>query len=113
VPIAYDEYTKVAVLTPDGDLAGGAASGELRRAVDASLGAGRVADVVIDLSRARVIDSAALETLLWAKRRTESHGGRLALAGPGADVRTVFELTRLDRRFECHADLPAALKAVA
>ena len=113
MPVAYDEYTKVAGLTPEGDLAGAAAAGELRRAVDAALGAGRVADVVIDLTQARFIDSAALEALLWARRRAESRGGRMALAGPDANARKVLELTRLDRRFECHPDLPAALKAVA
>ena len=104
-----DEYNRTCVLTIDGDLAGDDAAA-LRRAVEAVLTAGKLSDVVVDLEKTEFIDSAGLESLVWARRQLDAADGRLKLAGLDEHCRKIFEITRLAPQFECHADVAAAMK---
>ena len=108
--IRSDQYNRVCVLSVDGDLAGEAA-GALRRAVDEAMAEGRVADVVVDFAEAEFIDSAGLESLLWARRRCETAEGRLKLAALDDGCRKILEITQLTHHFECHPDVSAAMKS--
>ena len=112
MPLDYEEYNKVGVVTLGGDLTGDDAV-RLCRTVDERVDAGRVVDFVIDCTAARAVDGQGLEALLWARRRTEAAQGRVRLAGADDVFRKILEITRLDHRFECHPDLAAALKSVA
>lgn len=68
------------------------------------------AAVVIDLSRLRFIDSSGLEMLVGAERQLRESGVQLVLVrGPRA-VHRLFELTRLDSRFEFCGSPSAALR---
>ena len=109
--VHYDQYNRVGVLTPDGDLKGDDAA-RLREAVGDALDARRTSSFVIDLSNARFLDSAGLEALLWVKRRCGDGGGQLRLAGADENCRKILELTRLDHRFECHADVAGAVRTI-
>lgn len=109
--IHYDEYNRVGVLTPGGDLSADDAA-ELRKLVGESAEGRRLADFVVDLSAARFIDSAGLEALLWARRRCEGRLGRVKLAGLDPNCRKILEITRAALRFECHPDLQSALRSM-
>jgi anti-anti-sigma regulatory factor len=51
--------------------------------------------------------------LIEAMQKVEAYGGSFALAGLGQDVRTIFEIARLDQVFQIFPDADAALAAAA
>lgn len=55
--------------------------------------------VIVDLSGIAYMDSSGVGTLVEMKRRLERNGGRLILAALQPRVRSVFEITRLDKFF--------------
>ena len=66
-------------------------------AVVAELVAAGHARIVIDLSQTEFIDSSGLGALVSCLKRARQAGGDLRIAGLTQQVRTVFELTNLDR----------------
>jgi anti-sigma B factor antagonist len=71
--------------------------------------------LVVDLTRTRFCDSAAIHALVDAYKRARAEGGQVLLAVSGTAVPRIFEVTGLDRllpRFpsvaEALASLPAA-----
>ena len=109
--IKSDEYHGVCVLSVDGDLAGDAGAA-LRRSAEDRIAKTQVANFVVDLEKTGFIDSEGLENLLWLKRQSEDVLGRVKLAGSNGNCLKILEITRLVHRFECHADLPAALRTM-
>ncbi len=57
------------------------------------------ARVIVDLKGVEYMDSSGVGTVVEAKRRAEQAGGRLVLAGLRPRVRSLFEITQLDRFF--------------
>jgi anti-sigma B factor antagonist len=55
--------------------------------------------LILDLTNVGYMDSSGVGTLVEIKRRIEQQRGKLVLVGPQARVRSVFEITRLDRFF--------------
>ncbi|MDT8435203.1 MAG: STAS domain-containing protein [Gemmatimonadota bacterium] len=55
---------------------------------------------LIDFSRSSYIDSSGLGMLVSLSKRIRDRGATLRLAGLNGDLRTLFELTRLDTLFE-------------
>jgi anti-anti-sigma factor len=107
--IRTDEYNRVCVLTIDGDFSGDDTA-ELRELVDGRAASGQRMELVIDLEKCPYMDSAGLESLLYARRRCEESEGHLSLANLDANCRKVLEITRLTRHFEFHASLAGAMK---
>jgi anti-sigma B factor antagonist len=64
---------------------------------------------VIDLNGVNFIDSAGLATLVHFFKRVRNSTGDVCLAALQPPVRRILELTRLDRVFDFHADVAAAL----
>ena len=60
--------------------------------------------ILVNLSRVTYIDSSGLGILMAARKDTLQGGGRFVLCGMSTDVRTVFDLTRLDKFFEIYDD---------
>lgn len=82
--------------------------GRLKEAV-----ADRMADgdrkFVVDFDRTGYIDSAGLGALVSLAKEVREAGGELRLAGLGDDLRTLFELTKLDTLFHIADDRSQAL----
>jgi stage II sporulation protein AA (anti-sigma F factor antagonist) len=115
--IRVDQYGAVGVVSLEGDLRGDDAAAALRGAITGAArpaaGAGpSIATFVVDFARARFIDGRGLDALLWCRAQLGDDMATLRLAGLDANCRKIFELTRLDERFELHPDLTAALKAM-
>ena len=55
--------------------------------------------VRIDLSQVPFMDSSGVGTMVYVKRETERAGRRIVLVGLQPRVRSVFEITRLDKFF--------------
>jgi anti-sigma B factor antagonist len=54
---------------------------------------------VIDFSRTGYIDSSGLGALVSISKKVREQGGELRLSGLNEDLRSLFELTKLDTRF--------------
>lgn len=55
--------------------------------------------VVVDLSGVTFIDSSGLAVLIKAMQDVKEYGGKFALAGINNNVRSIFEMARLDQVF--------------
>lgn len=80
----------------------------LREAVTDRIAAGD-RNFVVDLEGTSYIDSSGLGLLVSLAREVRGEGGELRLAGLGDDLRTLFELTRLDTLFHIADDRGQAL----
>jgi anti-anti-sigma factor len=87
-----------------------AAAGELKAAVDAQVAAGRSL-VVVDLGGTTFLDSSGLGALVGGLRAARAAGGDLRIARVGAQVRTVLELTTMDRVLRPYATVEEAVGA--
>ena len=67
--------------------------------------------IVIDLSCATYIDSAGVAALILAMQEVEAYGGKFFLAGLQETLRSILELSRLDRIFRIFPDVDTALAA--
>jgi anti-sigma B factor antagonist len=67
--------------------------------------------IVIDLSRATYIDSSGVAALILAMQEVEAYGGKFFLSGLQETLRSIFEISRLDRTFRIFPNVDAALAA--
>jgi anti-sigma B factor antagonist len=77
-----------------------------------ALGAGR-SGLVVDLSQASFLDSAALTQLVNAFDTLRLRGGRLIIVASDPRMRALFEVARLDRDFEIVDSREDAVHAVS
>jgi anti-sigma B factor antagonist len=70
---------------------------------------GKPERIVVDLSRATYIDSAGMAALIVAMQEVEAYGGEFFLSGLQETLRSIFEISRLDRTFRIFPDVDAAL----
>ncbi len=59
----------------------------------------RTEKAIIDLKEVTLMDSSGVGTLVEFKRKLAKLGGDVILAAPGARVRSVLEITQLDKFF--------------
>lgn len=95
--VRKDEDSSVIVVGVDGQLIVGNRHELKKRVVDA-LGAGDT-KFVIDFSSTGYIDSSGLGVLVSLAKKVREAGGDLKLAALNEDLRTLFELTKLDTLF--------------
>ena len=87
----------VAVVHAEGQLIVGNRQ-ELKTVVQAALDQGE-RRLLIDFSRTGYIDSSGLGALVSISKKIREAGGELRLAGLNEDLRSLFELTKLDTLF--------------
>ncbi|MGH7213858.1 MAG: STAS domain-containing protein [Tepidisphaeraceae bacterium] len=109
--VKCEQYNQVCVMAVAGDFSG-ENTVAAKKAVEENIDQHQVVDFIVDLEKADFLDSDGLETLLWIKRRCEDLFGQVKLVNLGESVRKILEITRLEHRFECHAELAAALKTM-
>lgn len=68
--------------------------------------------VVVDLVKVGYIDSSGLATLVEMLKKTKSQGGKLGLAGVSDKVKSLFEITKLDKLFGIFPNRDEALRYV-
>jgi anti-sigma B factor antagonist len=69
------------------------------------------ANVVLDLSRLRFVDSSGLGAFISCLRKLNAKGGDLKLCGMSKPVRAVFELVRMHKVFDILPTRDDALRA--
>jgi anti-sigma B factor antagonist len=60
--------------------------------------------LVINLSKVTYVDSSGLATLVEILKNMKSYGGRMRLACMSSKVKSLFEITKLEKLFEIMAD---------
>lgn len=66
--------------------------------------------LVVDAQRLLFIDSVGLGVLIALSRKVRERGGEVKIAAPTADVRSIFEITRLTRLFDLCESMDDAKK---
>src|SRR5690606_12681254 len=56
--------------------------------------------VLIDIEKRGYVDSSGLDVLVSLSKKIREQGGQLRLANQNEDLRTLFELTKLDTLFQ-------------
>src|SRR5918997_5250304 len=87
----------VTVVQVDGQLIVGNRH-ELKELIQGALDSGE-RRLLVDFSRTGYIDSSGLGALVSISKRIRETGGELRLAGLNDDLRSLFELTKLDTLF--------------
>ena len=67
---------------------------------------------VVDFERTGYIDSSGLGVLVSLSKKVREQGGELRLANLNEDLKTLFELTKLDTLFQIADSREAALKGL-
>ena len=68
--------------------------------------------IVVDLEKVSYIDSSGLATLVEMLKKTKSRGGSLGLASMSDKVKSLFEITKLDKLFSIHASQQDAIARI-
>ena len=66
---------------------------------------------IIDFSKTGYIDSSGLGVLVSLSKKIREQGGELRLANLNDDLKTLFELTKLDTLFHIASSRPEALSS--
>ncbi len=69
--------------------------------------------IVVDCHACKNVDSASLESLLWAIEEIQDRGGLMKIACLNDTMKRVFEITQFDRIFEIYDDVLYAVRAFA
>ncbi|MFA5144314.1 MAG: STAS domain-containing protein [Candidatus Omnitrophota bacterium] len=73
-------------------------SPDIKKAFD-KLIAQKTQRMIIDLSKVSYVDSSGLATLVGILKNMRSYGGKMAIAGMSPKVKSLFEITKLDKLF--------------
>ena len=65
--------------------------------------------VIVNLSKVTYVDSSGLATLVEILKNMRSYGGRLRLTNLSPKVKSLFEITKLEKLFEIMADEQEAI----
>ncbi len=69
--------------------------------------------LVLDCSTLSFVDSMGLGVLISLLRKLRAKQGDLKIVGMNAEVRSIFEITRLHRLFDCHNNVEEAISKFA
>ncbi|MFM7134146.1 MAG: STAS domain-containing protein [Planctomycetota bacterium] len=108
--LSWESHGEVALVIASGDFASDGADA-FRRALDERFASG-ARSVILDFANVGLVDSAALECLLWLSEETARHGGGLRLVDPQPAVREALRLSRLAPRFEASDTVEHAARSL-
>ena len=68
--------------------------------------------IVVDLERVTYVDSSGLATLVELLKKTKVRGGSLGLSGMPDKIKSLFEITKLDKLFSVFPSQQEALARI-
>jgi anti-anti-sigma regulatory factor len=104
-----DAYGSMTVLALEPALTKGEVD-EFRRAAEVQIHAGG-RWFVLDMARVGGFDSRGLEELLWFHDEVDAIGGMVKVAGLKGHCRQIFEMVRLDKKFQVFDNVHEAVKS--
>ncbi|MBU1274833.1 MAG: STAS domain-containing protein [Proteobacteria bacterium] len=69
--------------------------------------------LVLDLGSVEFMDSSGLTVIMSTLKSLNEQGGRLVLSGMGANLGSLFQLTRLDKVFQVYPNTGQAVLALS
>ncbi len=69
----------------------------------------KIERILVDFSAVTYIDSSGLATMIETLQRIQSYGGKFGMFGLRENVKSIFEIARLDQIFSIYPDETAAL----
>ena len=69
----------------------------------------RTPKIVINLAKVTYVDSSGLATLVEILKKMKSYGGRMRLTNMSQKIKSLFEITKLEKLFEIMADEAEAI----
>ncbi|MHC4075995.1 MAG: STAS domain-containing protein [Planctomycetota bacterium] len=109
--INKQDYGEVTVVELQGDLDVDSIE-QLQNTINEMVGPNRKG-IVLDVSTVGFIDSKGLELLLWARDYSDQNNCQFRLAGLDENCSKILEITRLEKEFDCYAELTEAVKSFA
>jgi anti-sigma B factor antagonist len=95
--ITEKQNNDVTIYSVDGDIDINS-SPEIRKAFEKSIGK-KAMNIVVNLNGVSYIDSSGLATLVEMLKKTRGYGGKLKLTNLAAKVKSLFEITKLEKLF--------------
>lgn len=83
-------------------------SPDLKKAFD-KLISKKTPKIVINLTKVTYVDSSGLATLVGILKDMRSYGGKMRLASMSSKIKSLFEITKLDKLFEIMANEEEAI----
>ena len=65
--------------------------------------------IIVEMTKVAYVDSSGLATLVGILKNMRSYGGKMRLAGMSPKVKSLFEITKLDKLFEIMASEEEAI----
>lgn len=65
--------------------------------------------IVVDFSKVTYVDSSGLATMVEILKNMKAYGGRLRLTSLSPKIKSLFEITKLERLFDIVADAEEAI----
>ena len=96
--ISHKQRNDMTIFDIDGDIDINS-SPDMREAFEKVVNA-KTMKVVVNLSRVSYVDSSGLATLVEMLKKTRSYGGKLRLANLAPKVKSLFEITKLEKLFD-------------
>ncbi|MBP7056245.1 MAG: STAS domain-containing protein [Candidatus Omnitrophica bacterium] len=78
-------------------------SPDIKKAFD-KLISKKIPKIVINLSQVTYVDSSGLATLVEILKNMKSYGGKLRLTNLSVKIKSLFEITKLDKLFDIMAE---------
>ena len=83
-------------------------SPELKKVFD-KLISQKTPKIIIEMTKVVYVDSSGLATLVGILKNMRSYGGKMRIAGMSPKVKSLFEITKLDKLFEIMASEEEAM----
>ena len=83
---------------------------DIKKAFD-KLTSGREAKILINLDRVAYIDSSGLATLVEIFKNMRTYGGKMKISNMSSKVRSLFEITKLDKLFDISSSEEEAISS--
>ena len=96
--ISQKQNNDITIFNVDGDVDINS-SPDMREAFE-DIANTKVMKVVVNLSGVPYVDSSGLATLVEMLKKTRSYGGKLHLASLAPKVKSLFEITKLEKLFD-------------
>lgn len=108
--LSYHEYEHVCVVTLSGEYTADDVDA-FRRTIGDRMEHG-ARHILLDCEHLEFLDSAALESWLRLRELLGQGNGQMRLIKPDENVQKILEITRLQKAFETHVSLEAAVRSV-
>jgi anti-sigma B factor antagonist len=111
MPVKVENKSGLTVCCVDGEIDINT-SPSIKKSFDRLIAA-KTPKIVVNLSRVTYVDSSGLATLVEILKNMKSYGGRLRLTNLSSKVKSLFEITKLEKLFDIVSDEQEAISKFA